>query len=175
MAWSPDSDHVLCGLYRRATVQVFSASDPEWTATISEGPAGVVAARFAPGGQHVLLTSDFQVRLSVWSLADQSCAYLRGPKHPCAGLAFSPDGSLLAVAGVSGGGPPGTPAGRRGRWCIGHAAALQRFRSSCSPSRQAASPPAQCQRLGGVLAHPLPLHTRLPAAALPRSAPTART
>lgn len=101
MAWSPDSDHILCGVYKRATVQVFSVSDSTWTCTIAEGPAGIVTARWAPSGQHILLTSDFQVRLSVWSLVDQKCKYLRGPKHDKAGCAFSPDGTLLAVAGVS--------------------------------------------------------------------------
>lgn len=100
LAWSPDSDHVLCGLLRRATVQVFCASDPDWACSIAEGPAGVAAARWTPDGQHVLLSADFGLRLSVWSLVDQSCVYLRGAKHAAAGLAFSPDGSQLAVLHV---------------------------------------------------------------------------
>ena len=102
ISWGPDSDHLLCGLFKRATVQVFCVSDPDWACNIAEGLAGVVAARWTPDGQHILLTSDFAVRLSVWSLVDQSCVYLRGPKHVQAGLAFSPDGSQLAVAHVSG-------------------------------------------------------------------------
>ena len=36
------------GLFRRASVQVFCVSDPEWSCTVSEGPAGVAAARWAP-------------------------------------------------------------------------------------------------------------------------------
>lgn len=100
IAWSPDSDHLLCGLFRRATVQVFCASDPDWACTIAEGPAGVTAARWAPDGRHILLTADFNVRLAVWSLVDQACQYLRGPKHAATGLAFSPDGALLAVLHV---------------------------------------------------------------------------
>lgn len=96
IAWSPAGDHLLCGLFKRATLQVFSVSDPEWTCTISEGLAGIVAAAWSPAGRHVLATCDFQVRLSVWSLDDQSCSYLPGPKHAHSGLAFNPDGSLLA-------------------------------------------------------------------------------
>ena len=102
LAWSPDSDHILCGLFKRATVQVFCASDPDWACTIAEGPAGVAAARWTPDGRHILLTADFNLRLSVWSLVDQSCQYLRGPKHAAAGLAFSPDGAQLAVLHVRG-------------------------------------------------------------------------
>ena len=100
LAWAPDSDHILCGLLRRATVQVFCASDPEWACTIAEGPAGVAAARWAPDGRHILLTADFCLRLSAWSLVDQACIYLRAPKHATAGLAFSPDGTQLAVLHV---------------------------------------------------------------------------
>ena len=100
LAWSPDSDHILCGLFKRATVQVFCVSDPDWACSIAEGPAGVTAARWTPDGRHILLTADFNLRLSVWSLVDQSCQYLKGPKHAAAGLAFSPDGTQLAVMHV---------------------------------------------------------------------------
>ncbi len=79
------------------------STDPDWACSIAEGPAGITAARWTPDGQHILLTADFNVRLSVWSLVHQSCVYLRGPKHAQAGLAFSPDGRLLAVAHVSSG------------------------------------------------------------------------
>ena len=100
LAWSPDSDHILCGLFKRATAQVFCVSDPDWACSIAEGPAGITAARWTPDGRHILLTADFNLRLSVWSLVDQSCQYLRGPKHAAAGLAFSPDGTQLAVLHV---------------------------------------------------------------------------
>lgn len=101
VAWAPNSDHILCGLFKRATIQVFCVSDPEWACSIAEGPAGIVNARWSPDGQHILITADFQIRLAVWSLVSQECEYLKGPKHPAAGLAFSPDGTQLAVAGVS--------------------------------------------------------------------------
>ena len=115
LAWSPDSDHILCGLLRRATVQVFCVSDPDWACSIAEGPAGVAAARWTPDGQHVLLAADFGLRLSVWSLVDQSCQYLRGAKHAAAGLAFSPDGAQLAVLHVSAAGRGLQGRGREGR------------------------------------------------------------
>lgn len=63
LAWSPDSDHILCGLFKRASVQVFCVSDPDWACSIAEGQAGVAAARWTPDGQHILLTADFSLRL----------------------------------------------------------------------------------------------------------------
>ena len=106
LSWSPDSSRLLCCLFKRATVQVFCVSDSEWTCTIAEGPAGVVAARWSPDSRHILLTADFNVRLAVWSLVDQTCQYLRGPKHANC-MDFSPDGTQLVVAHVSAVPPPG--------------------------------------------------------------------
>lgn len=97
LAWSPSGEHILCGMYKRGTVQVFSIVDQEWTCCITEGLAGIVSARWCPSGQDVLLTAEFQVKLSVWSLVDQSCHHLPPPKHAEAGVAFSPDGTMLAV------------------------------------------------------------------------------
>lgn len=101
ISWSPNSDHLLCGLFKRGVLQIFSVSDPEWNCTISEGLAGIVSALFSPNGQQVLITADFQIKLSVWSLITQTCIALQGPKHPTAGKAFSPDGLSLAVLGRS--------------------------------------------------------------------------
>ena len=101
VAWAPDSDHLLCTLPARAVVTAFSVSDSAWTCTISEGVAGVVAARWSPSGAHVLVTTDFGVRLGVWSLVEQACLSLPGPKQQAsASLEFSPDGTQLAVLQV---------------------------------------------------------------------------
>lgn len=95
--WSSTGEHILCAQYKRGTVQVFSVNDQEWSCSITEGLAGVVHARWCPDGQHVLLIADFRIKMSIWSLVDQSCVNLPGPKHADSGLAFSPDGSMLAV------------------------------------------------------------------------------
>ena len=55
---------------------------------------------WSPDGCHVLLVADFQIRMTVWSLKARAAIYVRGPKHAERGLAFSPDGSRLAVAEV---------------------------------------------------------------------------
>ncbi|KAG2498499.1 hypothetical protein HYH03_003750 [Edaphochlamys debaryana] len=95
--WSSNSNYVLCGLFSRGIVQVWSVDSPEWTCRIDEGPAGVAAVRWSPDGACILATADFGIRITVWSLLDRKCTYLRGPKHVGAGLAFSADGSHLAV------------------------------------------------------------------------------
>jgi|TARA_B110000977_G_scaffold196374_1_gene276612 WD40 repeat protein len=98
--WSSDSDHVLCAMYKKnqGKVQVFKSSDDEWRCAIDEGPAGLVFARWAPCGTRVLTISEFNLRVSVWSLVDTSCVYIKHPKFDSGrGLDFSPDGRFLCV------------------------------------------------------------------------------
>ena len=100
VAWSCDSDHILCTLYKRPTLQVWSRSQTGWSCKIDEGAAGLRYARWSPDGQHIIVTADFQIRMTIWSLADETCIHIKGPKFPCKGLDFSPEGDLMAVAEV---------------------------------------------------------------------------
>ncbi|KXZ53074.1 hypothetical protein GPECTOR_8g67 [Gonium pectorale] len=97
LEWSPNSTYVLVGLFSRGIIQVWSVDSPDWSCKIDEGPAGVASVRWSPDGSCVLATSEFGLRVTVWSLRERSCAYLRGPKHVRAGAAFSADGAHLAV------------------------------------------------------------------------------
>lgn len=122
--WSCDSAYLLCGLYKRGIVQVWSVDDHTWTCKIDEGPAGVAHARWAPSGRrdgfssvrkpgrpaveshparrHVITVADFKLRLSVWSLVDRSCVQYPSPKVTEAGkgIAFTEDGRFMALAEV---------------------------------------------------------------------------
>lgn len=95
--WSNDSDHVLCAMYKKGKVQCFRASDDEWRCEVDEGPAGVAFAKWSPCGTRVLCVTEFKLRLSVWSLVDATCVYVKSPKFDDGrGLDFSPDGKFLA-------------------------------------------------------------------------------
>eukprot|EP00026_Physarum_polycephalum_P009526 Phypoly_transcript_09653.p1 GENE.Phypoly_transcript_09653~~Phypoly_transcript_09653.p1 ORF type:complete len:449 (+),score=50.72 Phypoly_transcript_09653:22-1347(+) len=96
--WSSDSTYILCAMLKRGTVQVWCINQPRWTCKIDEGLAGLVHARWSPDGRHILTTADFQVRITVWSLVNKSVCYIKSPKLPVQGLAFSRDGKFMAVA-----------------------------------------------------------------------------
>ena len=97
--WSFDSMYILCGIYGRALVDVWCVHKTDWTCRITEGAAGMVNARWAPDGRHVLTIAEFSLHMTVWSLLDGTALKLAAPKHPDAGLAFSPDtGMFMAVA-----------------------------------------------------------------------------
>ena len=97
MAWSPTNEHIMCVIQKRDLVQVFSLSDPAWYGRITEGLAGIAGVHWSPEGSRLFITAEFQVKLTVWCLSQQSSFQLDPPKHPQAGFEFSPDGTMLAV------------------------------------------------------------------------------
>ncbi|KAK6912385.1 WD40 repeat [Dillenia turbinata] len=95
--WALDSEYILCGLYKRPMIQAWSLTQPEWTCKIDEGPAGISYARWSPDSRHILTTSDFQLRLTVWSLVNTACIHLQWPKHAFRGVSFTRDGKFVAI------------------------------------------------------------------------------
>lgn len=93
--WSCDSLFVLCAVPRRGVCQVWSVDNTEWHCKIDEGPLGLVHARWAPDGRHIVSSTDHGMRLTVWSLLDRSVCYIRFPKYPVAGVDFSSDGRCV--------------------------------------------------------------------------------
>lgn len=95
--WALDSEYILCGLYKRPMIQAWSLEQPEWTCKIDEGPAGISYARWSPDSRHILTTSEFQLRLTVWSLLNTACVHLQWPKHGSKGVSFTKDGKFAAI------------------------------------------------------------------------------
>ena len=67
---------------------------------MDEGPAGIDRVCWSSDGQHLIIVTDFQIRLTIWSLRDRSCVHVVGPKKGDHMTAFSPDGSYLALLEV---------------------------------------------------------------------------
>lgn len=95
--WALDSEYILCGLYKRPMIQAWSLTQPDWTCKIDEGPAGITYARWSPDSRHILTTSEFQLRLTVWSLLNTACIHVQWPKHGSKGVSFTKDGKFAAV------------------------------------------------------------------------------
>ncbi|KAB2053718.1 hypothetical protein ES319_A12G206800v1 [Gossypium barbadense] len=95
--WALDSEYILCGLYKRPMIQAWSLTQPEWTCKIDEGPAGIAYARWSPDSRHILTTSEFQLRLTVWSLVNTACVHVQWPKHGSKGVSFTKDGKFAAI------------------------------------------------------------------------------
>ncbi|XP_072043725.1 WD repeat-containing protein WRAP73-like [Amphiura filiformis] len=96
--WSSDSMFILCSMYKRGIVQVWSLEQPEWTCKIDEGSAGLISARWSPDGRHILTTAEFHLRITVWSLVTKSVSYIKYPKEAKQAMHFTKDGKYLALA-----------------------------------------------------------------------------
>ena len=81
LEWSPDGVYLLIGISKRAQAFVRSMEDPDWNCKIDEGLAGMVNCLWAPTSRHVITVSEFNVRLTVWSMIDKSVQYIQCPKH----------------------------------------------------------------------------------------------
>ncbi|XP_053705801.1 WD repeat-containing protein WRAP73 isoform X1 [Synchiropus splendidus] len=98
MEWSSDSQFILCAMYKRGLVQVWSLEQPDWHCKIDEGSIGLVASRWSPDGRHILNTTEFHLRITVWSLCTKAVSYIKYPKACHKGMDFTRDGSYMALA-----------------------------------------------------------------------------
>ncbi|XP_060787460.1 WD repeat-containing protein WRAP73 isoform X3 [Neoarius graeffei] len=98
MEWSSDSLFILCAMYKRGLVQVWSLEQPDWRCKIDEGSIGLVSSRWSPDGRHILNTTEFHLRITVWSLCNKSVSYIKYPKACQKGMDFSADGHYMALA-----------------------------------------------------------------------------
>ncbi|RKO97662.1 hypothetical protein CXG81DRAFT_12185 [Caulochytrium protostelioides] len=97
IAWSPDSLLILAASYKLGTFQVWRLDDPDWTATVSEGLAGLSRVQWMPDARHIWSISNHQLRSTVYSLVDGTTHPLPAPKTPTEGWALRCDGRYLAV------------------------------------------------------------------------------
>uniref|UniRef100_A0A7N9DBC1 WD repeat containing, antisense to TP73 n=1 Tax=Macaca fascicularis TaxID=9541 RepID=A0A7N9DBC1_MACFA len=80
------------------SIQVWSLEQPEWHCKIDEGSAGLVASCWSPDGRHILNTTEFHLRITVWSLCTKSVSYIKYPKACLQGITFTRDGRYMALA-----------------------------------------------------------------------------
>lgn len=97
MQWSPDSLLVMCGMYQRSVVQIWLISNTDWTCKIDEGSIGLLSCCWSPDSRHILNTSNFHLRISIWSLVDKSVLYIKNPK-PEVNFVFTHTGDLLVLS-----------------------------------------------------------------------------
>ncbi|KAJ3172057.1 WD repeat-containing protein wrap73 [Geranomyces variabilis] len=96
--WSPDSELVCCASFKLGAIQVWSVRNEDWTAKIEEGVAGCVGVRWTPDSRHLLSFSDYELRITIWSLVTKEACYIQYPKYVDRGHCFRKDGRYFALA-----------------------------------------------------------------------------
>jgi len=97
LEWSPDSKCILAGISKRGQIKLFSVENPQWQGTISMNPSGLSGAFWAPNSTSILTSTEFCLRMTIWSLIDMTAVHIKGPKYPDKGYAFSSEGKFLAL------------------------------------------------------------------------------
>ncbi|KAI9325583.1 WD40-repeat-containing domain protein [Obelidium mucronatum] len=95
VAWAPDA--ALLAVATRRTATVWSLADPQWRAVVDAGAAGLARLRWAPDARSLLVFSDFQLRVTVWSLVAGDAASIQHPKYCDRGFGFRADGRYFAL------------------------------------------------------------------------------
>ena len=85
--FSIDSSLIFCGLFNRFTIQIFSLNDLTWRCRINESIAGIISCNWSPDSRHLLIESDFNIQLAIWSLIENTSYIIQSPKSNC--FAFS--------------------------------------------------------------------------------------
>ena len=111
MEFSPDSRLVLIIMSKKNLVEVRSVYEEEWAAKIEDPVIGILNAKWSPDSRCVLIFSDYQLKLSIYSLADKTVQYIKNPKYPdrgafcnielnkskSIGISFTNDGKFMAL------------------------------------------------------------------------------
>jgi len=98
LKWSKDGKYIVAVISKRGLAYVKSIEDTEWNCKIDEGIAGLMYARWVPDSRQIITVSDFQLRLTIWSLVDESVSYIKNPKHHDKGISFTSNGKFMALA-----------------------------------------------------------------------------
>lgn len=85
--FSYDFEYILCGIYNRSVIEIFSLNNFNWKCRINEYNIGIITTCWSPDSRHILIESDFNIQLSIWSLVENTSYIINSPKTNC--YAFS--------------------------------------------------------------------------------------
>ncbi|GFY63812.1 WD repeat-containing protein WRAP73 [Trichonephila inaurata madagascariensis] len=98
VGWSPDSELIYCCMMKHNLLQVWNLTNPVWKCKISENPLAIADVHWAPDSRHLLVISEFYLKMTVWSLVSSTIAVIENPKPIKKCLSFSHCERYLAVA-----------------------------------------------------------------------------
>ncbi|KAJ3296711.1 WD repeat-containing protein wrap73 [Rhizoclosmatium sp. JEL0117] len=87
VAWAADSQLVAVASKAKKCAQIWSIVDPDWKCCIDEGVSGLSNILWSPDARHLLVFSDFQLRITHFPVETTDLE----------DIAWSPDGRFIAV------------------------------------------------------------------------------
>lgn len=98
ISWSPNSDLIYTTHPKRNLIQVFSFKDSKLGARITASSYGIQGVWWTPDSRYICVVTEFQLRLSAWSLWDSAVHHVKNPKFPDKGFSFTSDGKFMLLA-----------------------------------------------------------------------------
>ncbi|KAK0171699.1 hypothetical protein PV328_005120 [Microctonus aethiopoides] len=95
--WSPNGQYIFCANVKEAIVQIFSIQNPKWKCKWTAGSAGLEKITWVPDGKSLLITSDLNIHISIWTLTDQNIVNIWNLKSSISNIALNEFGGKLAV------------------------------------------------------------------------------
>ena len=82
MEFSPDSNYFLVCKGKRGIAEARAVYDEDWSTRIEDPFIGLLYARWSPDSRNILTFSDYQLRVSIYSLIDRGVSHIKHPKFP---------------------------------------------------------------------------------------------
>ncbi|CEP09942.1 hypothetical protein [Parasitella parasitica] len=95
--WAPDSQHILCVNYENCRIDVRSASDSTWQASISDKTFPFVRVKWSPDSKNIICVADLGLRIAIWNLSTTMMKFMNHTKYSEKGIETSPDGKYIAI------------------------------------------------------------------------------
>ncbi|XP_054719846.1 WD repeat-containing protein WRAP73-like isoform X2 [Uloborus diversus] len=97
MQWSANSELICCGALKES-IQIFNLKNPYWICKLNEESLSADKVYWAPDSFHILLISEFSIKLTIFSLASSLVAEIDNLKTIENAASFSSCKKYLAVA-----------------------------------------------------------------------------
>lgn len=98
IGWSCDSEYLFAACTSLGFIDVFKLKEESWKARIEAGAEGLVKAEWAPDGRTLICTSEWGLRITLWSLVTGTATHIQYPVHSDSAYAFRADGRYFALA-----------------------------------------------------------------------------
>lgn len=82
MEFSPDNNLILVVMAKRSIAEVFYVKNGQRVCNIVEEACGLVHARFSPDSRQVITFSDYQIKATIYNLAEKTQHQIKSPKYP---------------------------------------------------------------------------------------------
>lgn len=80
LLWSPNGQLILCANSKKNIIEIYSLKLPNWNCKLTEGSAGFENIKWISNSKEFILTSDFNVHLSVYNIQTRKNTQIWGIK-----------------------------------------------------------------------------------------------